>query len=414
MQRVLMVGWEYPPYNSGGLGVACQRLSEAVARERAHVTFALPWRMQVQSSSLSFLFADDRSQMSVEEFLVRYRAYRCFSPPGRLAFSEDEEFPAELPSELIAAVFQYADTLVKRVHGLPSHIIHAHDWLTFPAAFAVHRATGWPLVTHFHSLEYDRSGGVSGGNELCRTLESAGVHGATASIAVSAYTKRVAIAEYAADPTRVTVVHNGTDVPLGSPPSLSIPYLEQKKAEGFRVVLFVGRFTIQKGADTFLKAAARACAYDEKLLIVMAGSGELLPELVTLSAQLGIADRVLFAGFVRGEELRALYQRADLFVMSSLSEPFGLTALEAVVHDTPVIVSKQSGVAEVLRSAITVDCWDVDELANKMVSVLRYAPLSRHMRERSLQEALANTWHKAAHRCAAVYERVHSAQGAFV
>ena len=293
----------------------------------------------------------------------------------------------------------YAGELAKR---RSFDIIHAHDWLSFPAGLAAKRVSGKPLVVHVHATEFDRTGGT-GVNQEVYKIEREGMHLADAIVAVSQWTKNLIVKHYGVAPEKVTVVHNGIDAGDYRP----LPdRLAALKRAGEKIVLFVGRITLQKGPDYFIRAARRVLELEPKTYFIVAGSGDMEGQTLREAAALGIADRVIFTGFVRGQELDALYQSADLYVLPSVSEPFGITPLESLVNGTPVIVSYQSGVAEVLRHALKVDFWDTEELANQIIAVLRHPALYQTLKQYGGEEVKKVTWTAAAAKCLDLYHRL--------
>jgi glycosyltransferase involved in cell wall biosynthesis len=273
-------------------------------------------------------------------------------------------------------------------------VIHAHDWMTYPAGMAIARLTGKPLVAHVHSTEFDRSGEHV--NQAVYDIERRGMHAAIRVVAVSSYTKTLCIDRYGVAPDKIEVVYNGIEA---GPPITDADRIESKD----KIVLFLGRITMQKGPEYFVAAAKRVLEKVKDVKFIVAGSGDMARRMIELAAEMGIGHRVLFTGFLRGKDVARVFRMADCYVMPSVSEPFGIAPLEAISHDVPVIISKQSGVSEVLSHALKVDFWDIDEMANKIVAVLRHPPLSQTLREHGLFEVRGLTWDGAATRCEQVY-----------
>jgi len=292
--------------------------------------------------------------------------------------------------------------------------IHAHDWLTMEAGIRAKELTDAPLVVHVHATEFDRAGGHAG-NPIVHEIEYQGLMMADRIIAVSNITKSIIIERYNIPADKIEVVYNALD-----PASLTnydydrrtYRYLESLKAEGYTVVSTVTRFTVQKGLTHFLKAAARACEKYDKFAFLLAGDGEQKNELIRLSAELGIADKVFFTGFVRGKQWRDAYSVSDVFVMSSISEPFGITALEAAHYDSALIITKQSGVGEVLHNIFRYDFWDTDALADQLVGIATSPALSSVLRENVKHEYARLSWDDVAKQCIRLYGRVR--KGALV
>jgi glycosyltransferase involved in cell wall biosynthesis len=297
--------------------------------------------------------------------------------------------------DLVGKIEEYARRCQQVVEGEEFDVIHAHDWVTFPAAMAIASRSGRPLVVHVHSTEFDRSGERV--NPAVREIERLGVHAAGAVIAVSRLTKNVLVERYNLSPTKVRVVYNGID-------SDGPPARRPADAGRDKVVLFLGRLTMQKGPEFFIRAAGRVLQKMDGVKFVMAGWGDLGPRAVEQAAAMGLGSSVRFAGFLRGAEVRRAYRMADVYVMPSVSEPFGLTALEAIQNGLPVVLSRSSGVAEVLpRGALKVDFWDVDEMANKIVSLLSRPEMAEDLRRQAEEEARGLTWDRAALQCLQVY-----------
>lgn len=305
---------------------------------------------------------------------------------------------ANYGTDLFGDAQRYARLAVALARSEEFDVIHAHDWLTYPAGMAVRAMTGKPLVVHVHATEFDRSG--ENVNQGVYDVERAGMHAADRVLAVSMLTRNVCERRYGVSPRKLEVVYNGVEQERQQP----VP--AQGIAAGDKIVLFLGRITMQKGPEYFIQAAKRVLEKVQNVKFVVAGSGDLALRMIEMAAELGIGQRVLFTGFLRGADVERVFQMADCYVMPSVSEPFGIAALEALHNDTPVIISKTSGVAEVLTSALKVDFWDTDEMANKIVAVLKYPPLARTLREYGSFEVRALTWDGAATRCVQVYRQL--------
>lgn len=393
--KVLMFGWEFPPHNSGGLGTACFGLTRALAREDIDVLFVLPKRVAVSAQHTRLLFADEgtiRIQEVVSSLIPYITASRYTEEFGHI---EDSLYGPTLFDEVRRYALRAREIAAREQFD----IIHAHDWLSFLAGLAAKEVSGKPLVLHMHATEFDRTGG-QGVNSDVYAIEQRAMQVADKIIAVSNYTKQKIVEQYGIHPEKVSVVHNGIDA---EDYTHQIERLEALRADGNKIVLFTGRLTVQKGPEYFIRAAKRVLHFCPNTLFVIAGSGDMEYRLMQEAASLGVSDRVLFVGFVRGVELDALYRTADLFVMPSVSEPFGITPLESVINGTPVLLSKQSGVAEVLTHALKADFWDTDELANKMVSVLEHDALQTTLSTYSSAEVQGLTWKRAAKKCVSIY-----------
>ena len=400
IMKVLMFGWEFPPHNSGGLGVACAGLARALIRRGVGISFVLPRRMNASSDFLRIIFADDKN-IKIEEVNSPLMPYitsevyaRCF----------EDGAPGMYGASLFEEVRRYG-VLARAIARREAHnVIHAHDWLSFEAGVEAKKVSGKPLVVHIHATEFDRVGG-GGVNQFVYNLEKYGMEKADAVIAVSHFTKNIITNHYGILPEKVFVVHNGIDEEASWEAETAPAFLRFKEA-GYGMALFVGRITLQKGPDYFLRAAKRVLEYRPKTFFVIAGAGDMERQAIREAAALGISDKVFFAGFLRDGELAETYRAADIFVMPSVSEPFGITPLESLMHGAPVLISKQSGVSEVLAHAIKADFWDTEEMANKIIAVLDHKPLQHCLAENGRNEAKRLTWGEAARKCVEVYGRV--------
>jgi glycosyltransferase involved in cell wall biosynthesis len=303
--------------------------------------------------------------------------------------------------DLVGDAERYARLVVALARNERFDVIHAHDWLTFPAGLAMARVSGKPLVVHVHSTEFDRSGDHV--HQPVYDIERRGMHGAQRVIAVSMLTKSLCISRYGVRAGKVDVVYNGIDRESEQPrPGMQI-------ASADKIVLFLGRITMQKGPEYFIGAAKRVLEKYEDVKFVVAGSGDMATRMIELAAHMGIGHKVLFTGFLRGRDVDRIFRMADCYVMPSVSEPFGIAPLEAIDAGVPVIISKQSGVSEVLTHVLKVDFWDTDEMANKIVAVLRHPPLSATLRHHGSFELRRLTWEGAAQKCVESYRRAAEA-----
>jgi len=400
-EKVLMFGWELPPFNSGGLGVACFELARSLTQFGVKVTFVLPQTQAIKIPFLKLLFAD-QGNLRVKSVKTKLHPYISSKlSKDDLTESEKERYSQELVSE----VEGYGRRAVKIAKSEKFDIIHAHDWLSFPAGVEAKRATGKPLIVHVHATEFDRCGGECVDARIYE-IEKRGLEAADKIIVVSDFTKRKIIKYYGISADKIEVVHNG----LTSLDRKGKASLEAFKKTGYRVVLFLGRMTLQKGPDWFLKAAQKVLRVYPKVLFIMVGTGDMERQVIEEAAQMGISDRVLFTGYVKNEDLSRMYRTADLYVMPSVSEPFGIVALEALSYKTPVIISKQSGVAETVNHALKVDFWDTDEIANKINAILTHPSLRRCLKNYGEAEAKKNNWRKAALKCIGVYRSFASSK----
>ncbi len=415
-----MFGWEFPPYNSGGLGVACLGLSTALAnRSDLKITFVLPKKIDVESTLVDFEFADIAPHPD-PKLNERITVTAVNSPLGPYLTEESyvnklsELDKTELKlkeiygSSLFAEVERYGVMAEKVALGRDFDVIHAHDWLSALAGITAKKVSGKPLILHIHATEFDRTGG-HGVHERIYQIEREGMLAADKVIAVSEFTRQTIIKQYGIDPDKVKVVHNGIDLAEYKHNGTPQATIERLKEAGYKIVLFVGRFTMQKGPEYFLKAAQKVLEQEQQVKFVMAGSGDMEEKIIKMTASLGIGDKVVLPGFIRGNDLRSLYAQADIFVMPSISEPFGLVALEAVANNTPVIVSRQSGAAEVMHHALKVDFWDDQGMADAILGVLRYGAMYGPMTENSYKQASTVTWERAAANVSSIYQGMLSA-----
>ncbi len=392
--KVLMLGWELPPYNSGGLGVACYQLCKALSKKNIDIEFVLPYNHDEPVDFMKVIAAHPQGVTAIKMSGIAYDSYKYTFADGH------EEYLSLSEQQLL---YEHAVTHLAKYGSYD--VIHAHDWLTFRAALQARRLTNIPLIVHVHSVERDRAGG-NDGNPLVREIESLGLHMADKIIAVSEHTKRCIIEDYGIPASKIDVVHNSIDSQGLEPldPTNAYHYLTAMKQQGYRVVTSIGRLTMQKNLPNLLHAAKEVIVRAPKTIFLIVGSGEQYFELIELAAKLGISKNVIFTGFQRGKNWRDAYAIGDVFVMPSVSEPFGLTPLEAISYGTPAIISKQSGVSEVVMNCLKVDFWDVDEMANKITAVVQNDSLQRELHNNSYQEFTRLSWDSSAHKLQAIYD----------
>jgi len=402
-RRVLMFGWEFPPHNSGGLGVACFGLTRALSQLGLDVIFVMPKKLNVGAPWARFVFAD-MPHVKFRGINSSVTAYQTSSKTSMMSIRRNG---AEIyGNDLMSDVLRYA--LAGREIALEEDfdVIYAHDWLSFGAGIMAKEATGKPLIAHVHATEIDRTGGRSSVNPDVFELEKEGMEAANVVVAVSEYTKQMIVKEYGIPASKIRVVHNGIDDETMPKPGGWLPRLRQLKSSGFKIVLFLGRVTLQKGPDYFIRVAKRVTEKNPKVVFILSGSGDMEGSIMQLAAQLGVSDKVLFTGFVTGPERYEMYAAADLFAMPSVSEPFGITPLEAMKTGTPVLVSKQSGISEVVKHALKVDFWDVDEMANKILTLVDHPGLSQTLSENAVMEANRLTWMEAGKKVDSIIQEV--------
>ena len=398
-----MLGWELPPYNSGGLGTACYQLCKALSKKDIDIEFIVPYEAD---HKIDFMKVTSASKQNVETFLLSGSAYdsQYFSYLKKI---QKGETPTGLT--LGEQVHLYEEAVAAMVEGKEYDVVHAHDWLTFRAALRIKASKKWPIILHVHSVESDRAG-TKNGNPMAMELESIGLHMADRIIAVSERTRQSIHDDYGVPLDKIEVVHNSIDVADMEPldPNNAYKYLELMKKLGYRVVVNIGRLTVQKGLPNLLQAAQKVIEKVPKTIFLIVGSGEQYYDLIEQAAALGIGENVIFTDFQRGKTWRDAFSIADLFVMPSVSEPFGITPLEAIGYGTPALISKQSGISEVLNNCLKVDFWDIDEMANNIAAVVQSDPLRDTLWQNSFVEMEKLSWSTAGDKIASLYE-AHSA-----
>jgi len=432
--RVLMLGWEFPPHISGGLGTACLGISTGLADRGHDIVFILPRMENEEKEEAPGVHLRSASGIPVPHLVKEATAQPAFKPDTEAfrrlflrpvssslqpyagcergaAFSA-EDHTAEISSfhggyhdDLMEEVHRFTDaatTLILEEHArCRANVIHAHDWMTFPAAMAASRLTGLPFVAHLHASEFDRCGD-HGYHKIYR-IEQEGLRAAQHVITVSRRTKRVAVQRYGISPEKITTVYNGA-FPLKTKPVFSVPKLIQKENR----VLFMGRITWQKGPGFFVEAARLVLDERPDTRFIMAGDGDMLPAMIERVAELRMGRRFHFTGFMHGEHVRRMYAISSLYVMPSVSEPFGITPLEALQCGTPVLLSKQSGCSEVLPHAPTIDFWDVRGMADAILTMLEHPEKTAENLLLCQQDLQDLTWNRSAEGIAAVYSRIGS------
>lgn len=427
--RVLMFGWEFPPHIAGGLGTACYGIVKGLANSGVSTMFVMPSASgDEDQSAAQIINASDvpvqiTDTMNVDDFLDkvqfvhigtnmvpyldpaefhtlveedRRRQVRDFS----VHYGHTYKFSGKYGSNLMEEVARYAMVggTIAMTHKDEFDVIHAHDWLTYMAGIAAKRLSGKPLVVHVHATSFDRS---SDNNIDTRVydIEKRGMEAADKVITVSDLTRNIVITKYGIDPSKVVTVHNAVDFSGRS-------NVNVERGVKDKVVTFLGRITFQKGPEYFIEAAAKVLKRCDNVRFVMAGSGDMMNRSIRQVARLGISDRFHFTGFLRGKEVQEMFALSDVYVMPSVSEPFGISPLEAMRTGVPSVISKQSGAAEVLKYAFKVDFWDVDAMADEIYALLKYPALASFASKYGFDEVNTLKWNNAAVKIKNVYESV--------
>ncbi len=430
--RVLMFGWEFPPHIAGGLGTACYGLTRSLGKLGVDVKFVVPraygdedqrFVRVVNASDVEALYTTEETVekelwrrvkfYEIDSNMVPYVTPEEFEKERRAEVTEGSTtrrkgggdcwrerytFSGKYGANLMEEVARYATVAAQVARDLEGEfdVIHAHDWLTYYAGMAAKEVSGKPLVVHIHATEYDRSG--ESVNPQVHAIELAGMSAADMVMAVSNLTRNIVINRYGIDPNKVVTVHNAVRFAEGQE-------IEVERGVKDKIVTFLGRITYQKGPDYFVEAAAKVLKRTPNVRFVMAGSGDMMNHVIRRVAKLGIADKFHFTGFLRGDDVKKMFALSDVYIMPSVSEPFGISPLEAMKLNVPTIISKQSGVAEVLDYAIKVDYWDIDAMADAIYGLVTYPVLAKVFSEKGLEEVNAMKWDKAAGEVLAVYER---------
>jgi glycosyltransferase involved in cell wall biosynthesis len=426
--KVLMFGWEFPPHVAGGLATACYGLTKGLAKHNVDMIFVVPkaygdedqrnarvvgaetvtfegsaseleslWQHLVYFEANSYLlpYLTPEEFESITESTVRSGAITHTSH-----FARRFKFAGGYGKNLMNEVAQYALLAHTIARQNEFDVIHAHDWLTYLAGISAKKASGKPLVIHVHATEFDRSG--ENVNQVVYDIERRGMEEANLIITVSNLTRNIVISRYGVDPSKVITVHNAVDFSASS-------FEDVKHGTDEKIVTFLGRVTYQKGPEYFVEAASKVLKRYSNVRFVMAGSGDMLNRMIRRVAKLGIANKFNFTGFLQGADVPHMFALSDVYVMPSVSEPFGISPLEAMRAHVPTIISKQSGVAEVLRHAIKVDFWDVDAVADAIYGILQYPALTKMFIRLGDKEVENLKWDNAALKVKQVYEKATSA-----
>ncbi|MEK6808914.1 MAG: glycosyltransferase family 4 protein [Nanoarchaeota archaeon] len=391
--KVLMLGWEFPPKNTGGLGTACYGLTKGLVKNNTEITLILPYDIDNTIEKLKILSTSDIKVEWVKTILSPYMTYNDYNT-RRLKY-KSQIYGKDLAEE----VERYTRNAIEMSKSEDFDVVHCHDWMTFKAGMGIKEFSKKSLIVHIHSTEFDRTGG-NGANQYVYDIEKAGMYSSDYIIAVSNYTKNMIIRHYGIPPEKIFVVHNAVWHNNNSAKENG-----RLLRKNHKIVLFLGRITLQKGPDYFMYSAKKALDIEPNLLFVIAGKGDMEQYIIEKSAELGIADKVIFTGFLTESEVNSVYRMADVYVMPSVSEPFGITTLEAMNNGTPVIISRQSGVSEIVNHCLKVDFWDINQIASKIISVVRYNELKECLVENSSNEVMRFSWDTSAKRCIEVYQK---------
>jgi glycosyltransferase involved in cell wall biosynthesis len=404
-----MFGWEFPPFKSGGLGTACYDLTKGLSNQGIDVTFVMPVAPEGADAEFVNLvgannFAKNLKLRKIGSILSPYQSFSSYaealkhlSSTARTGAGSSDVYGYNLYQE----VYRYSVAAGEIAEEDDFDVIHVHDWMTYQAGMTAKEISGKPLVAHIHATEFDRTGGNP--NQIISNMEQKGLQEADIVIANSNFTKNNVIKHYNINPDKIEVVHWGIDP--------ENPYYGLNQKSPFndeKIVLFLGRITIQKGPDYFVEAANRVLKYLPNTKFVVAGSGDMFERMINRADELNILDRFLFTGFLKGADVHKAFQMADLYVMPSVSEPFGLVALESLKNGTPIMISKQSGVSEVVNHALKVDFWDIDEMTNKIVNVLKYPELHSELKDNSFREVQGFNLDEPAQKTRHIYEKAIS------
>ena len=426
--KVLMFGWEFPPHIAGGLGTACEGIVKGLAYNGVETLFVMPSASGDEDQSATTIInasdvAVDTVSTSISEYLDKVKFIHIgtnmvpYVNPDEFETLVEEErrrqvkdfkinygtkykFSGKYGSNLMEEVARYAMVggTIALQHKDEFDVIHAHDWLTYMAGIAAKELTGKPLVVHMHATSYDR-GDENHIDTRVLDIETRGMLAADRVVTVSDLTRNIVINKYHIDPAKVVTVHNAVD--FSGRENLSV-----ERGVKDKVVTFLGRITFQKGPEYFIEAAAKVLKRTENVRFVMAGSGDMMNRCIRHVARLGISDRFHFTGFLRGKDVQKMFALSDVYIMPSVSEPFGISPLEAMRSNVPSIISHQSGAAEILKYAFKVDFWDVDALADDIYALLSYPALAKFAEQKGFDEVNALKWNGATAKLKTVYESV--------
>lgn len=408
--KVLMFGWEFPPHITGGLGTACYGISKGLAKNNAEVIFVMPKTFGDEDKEMIRIV--DACDVEIDPRFSRY-----YNTAQNISFIEvnsrfipyvglDDYF--NVVNQMESSVFTveenikrkyrfsggYGPNLLQEIHSYAIvaaelartetfDVIHAHDWHTYKAGMAAKNVSGKPLVVHIHATEFDRSG-EGNINDVVYSIEKEGMMAADIVCAVSDFTRNIVIEKYGIPPGKVYTVYNALEP--------AITDVKREKAVQEKIVTFLGRVTFQKGPEYFVETAKKILERDRNVRFVLAGDGDMMPKVIERVAELHISDRFHFTGFLKGEDINRMFGMSDVYVMPSISEPFGISPLEAMQAHVPVVISKQSGVSEILHYAIKVDFWDIDAMADAIYGILHYPALSHFFSSKGVEDVVQLKW----------------------
>jgi len=419
--KALMFGWEFPPHILGGLGTASYGLTQGMWQcGDMDITFVIPKPFGDEDRHFANIIGASQVPVAwrdVSRDYVEQRIGHLMNPDLYFALRDHIyadfnymrtndlgciEFSGKYPDNLLEEINNYSVMAGVVARTIDCDIIHSHDWLTYPAGIHAKQVTGKPLVIHVHATDFDRSRGNV--NPTVFNIELDGMHHADHIITVSNLTRRTVIEKYGIDPSKVTTVHNAV-----TPLSEELLNVEVNKPKE-KVVTFLGRITMQKGPEYFVEAAAKVLKLDKNVRFVMAGSGDMMNKMIDLAAERGISDRFHFPGFQKGKQVYEMLKASDVYIMPSVSEPFGISPLEAMQMGVPSIISKQSGCAEILTNVIKTDYWDIDAMADAIYSIITYPAMHAQLKEDGLAEVNRITWDKAGQKVINIYKQVLNRQ----
>jgi len=423
--KVLMFGWEFPPHISGGLGTACYGLTRGLSHiPGMDIIFVVPKSFGDEDQSAVHLVGANNvniteKQVNVEGFFRKIKLIEVGSkiipytdPEEYIKLSDEYEgqqvsfintqlkgklkFSGKYGPDLYQEIANYALVAIQIALDNEFDVIHAHDWLTYPAGIAARDISGKPLVVHVHATDFDRSGGNV--NPTVYQIEKNGFEVADKIITVSNLTRNTVIEKYGISPEKVVTIYNAVE------PISDEERMQAKRGIPEKVVTFLGRITLQKGPEYFIEAAHRVLQKMDNVRFVMAGSGDMMRRMIRRAARLGITDKFHFTGFLKGDDVYQMFSLSDVYVMPSVSEPFGISPLEAMQSNVPVIISYQSGVSEILKHAIKVNFWDIDAMADAIYGILNYSALSDYIKKYGKEEVDNLKWENSAVRVKGIYD----------